>query len=104
MISSEIKRIEGKIVECKNRTYVPLKDETIFTDFDKNILLPVIKFITIYYRDPRDCPYARGNWMIDMTLIDNNVFCYKLPKEMKEEDFMNYCQPLIDEMDKKELK
>lgn len=76
------------------RNTIPEPHENILTYFNFNI--PTISEIAIYLRDPKDCPFRRGNWVIDVCFNDSEVACFKLPKEMEEEQVMHYMKPLLD--------
>ena len=88
-------------VECSNRKEIPLENETIADDFEIEKMAPFIKQVSVYLRDSFECPFGRGNWMIDMRFLDGRLFSIKLPKQMKEDDIKKFVQPLIDILDKK---
>jgi hypothetical protein len=83
-------------VDCFNRDSIPDENETIADDLNFDELVKNIKSMNIYFRYPRDCPFARGNWLIDLQFKDGGLLCLKLPKEMTEEKVHKFCHPLID--------
>ena len=85
-----------KEVKCLNRNDIPKKGETIADDFHLEKLVPNVLEMNVYIRDEDECPFHRGNWMIDIDLIDGTTFAIKLPKEMAEEDVKNFIKPLVD--------
>jgi hypothetical protein len=88
-------RIEN--VKCLNRTTAPPDDANIIDDVGLSAeAISGIITITIYKRLPEDCPFARGNWMIDLKFKDGCTYCVKLPCSMSEEQVKKFCQPLID--------
>src|ERR1700678_2908926 len=87
-------------VNCLNRNTVPPEGETIADDFEIEKMAPLIHDMTIYLRKKEDCPFNRGNWMIDIRLINGALWSLKLPKEMKKAEVMNHVQPLIDSLKK----
>lgn len=80
------------------RTEVPGDGETIATDFDINQMAPDIKEVCMYYRSKEDCPFGRGNLILDITHQDGGIFCIKFPFEMTEQHLMDYIKPLVDEI------
>jgi hypothetical protein len=85
--------MQAKEVDCYVSHSIPTDKENILTDFDFNI--PNIHSVGVYFREPEACPFARGNWLIDIHFIDDTISCIKLPKEMSEEQVMSYIKPLI---------
>lgn len=87
----------GKSVDCI------LIDEESAKNLDITEVYNLDKFpieravgLYVYLRDERDCPFARGNWMIDIVFDDGEIQCIKLPKEITEEQVNKWLQPLID--------
>jgi hypothetical protein len=85
-------QITGENVDCLNRNNVPDKHETIMEVIDK---VDDVISIDIYLRESIDCPFGRGNWLIDVRFKDKSLVCIKLPKEMSQEAVNAYCQPLL---------
>lgn len=79
-------------------TKIPDLSETINDYFNLDMLVPEIHYINYYFRDPRVCPLARDNWILDMRMIDGALLCFKWPKEMTEEQFVNFLKPLLNKM------
>jgi hypothetical protein len=90
--------LHTQAVHCLNRRNVPRPDENIIDDVGlTEEAIKLIDHISIYKRNPEDCPFARGNWMIDMHAEDCHVLlCVKLPLEMSHDAVMHFCQPLLD--------
>lgn len=92
-------------VDCLNRSSIPDKSEDIFTDFpDLRSAVELISRVSCYPRSARDCPFGRGNFMIDIYDMDGNIRCIKLPKEMEESHFFDYVRPLMVACREKDLK
>lgn len=85
-----------KGVDCLVRNTPLDKDENILD----LLLLHDIEVIAIeiHLRNKVDCPFNRGNWIIDLTFKDGSMVCLKLNKDISENDVMNYCKPLIDKI------
>jgi hypothetical protein len=84
-------------VNCCNRLSILEKDESILTDFPGSE--KVIKYLSYYFRSPEDCPFGRGNWIIDLFSERDNqipIICIKLPKEMTKEQVKQFIKPLSD--------
>lgn len=88
-----------KEVNCLNRRTIPSENETISDDVDIEKTIPLVKEMTIYFRDKESCPMNRGNWIVDLHMADNQLCAIKLPKEMQEKDVLKYMQPMIDRLD-----
>lgn len=90
----------GFEVDGQTRPTIPEAGETIeeIVVFDPDVLNS-IKSIKIYQRDKDACPWALGNWIIDIFLFDGKVFCLRLPLEMTKEHVLEYCKPLYDALD-----
>lgn len=93
-------KIIGEKVECSNRYEIPLEGETIADDFKIELMLPHIDTVNYYLRKQEECPFNRGNWIIDIRFIEGNLFCIKLPKEMTEENVIKFIKPLTDLLNK----
>lgn len=83
-------------VDGVNRGTIPKDGETIADDFNLDELLSVVKSIHTYQRDKIACPFARGNWILDLHLVDGKIYSIKLPIEMTENHFIKWCEPLIE--------
>lgn len=90
-------RCELHKVNGVNRQSKPRDDQTIATDFEIDKMIPLIKNIRLYLRQPKDCPFARGNWMIDLYFKDGGIYSIKLPLEMTEKEINDYAKPLIEQ-------
>lgn len=96
MVSWKVKEVKGFV-----RGVIPEKDETIFTDFPElEANANFIDDVKYYYRAVDDCPFARGNWIIDIELF-GNIFALKLPLSMHANDVIRYIKPLRKKLDKK---
>lgn len=90
--------IEIQEVNGVTRQSIPKENETIFTDFNQDLFKKAVD-ITCYYRPKEECPFNRGNWMIDIVTSNEmsfRIMCIRLPKEMTEDQVMKYSKPLID--------
>lgn len=87
--------LTAKMVVGVNRCSIPDENETIEDDFDLKQLKPLIENLVVYTRDKLDCPFGRGNWLINLYLKDNSIYAIKLPKEMSQEHIKKYIQPLL---------
>lgn len=72
--------------------------ENIEDHFKIEELLKIISSLSFYYRDPICCPFARGNWVVDLHFTDGGIYSIKLPKSMSEERIHKYLKPLTDKM------
>lgn len=91
-------KISMQKIDCKVRHAIPPEDKDIteIIAFPIEYLKICLSNIEIYLRSPEDCPYARGNWIIDLIFKDGRVLCIKLPKEMEKSDVLRYCAPLLE--------
>ena len=92
--------IDVKEVHGFNHPDMPIENETIEDSLDIDKLLPIIRCASYYLRSPKDCPLARGNWMLDIEAKDGQMYCFKYPKEMTEERFVEFLQPLLSRLKK----
>ncbi len=90
---------EMRHVDVSVRNSIPKEDETILTD--AHIDMDLIVRMDVYFRKPEDCPFNRGNWVIDIYSPYDQLFCLKLPKEMAKEQVLSYIKPITDELNKK---
>ncbi|HEY2811795.1 MAG TPA: hypothetical protein VGJ00_10465 [Rhabdochlamydiaceae bacterium] len=93
-------QIVGEKVQGYNHSEMPEAGETIADSWDLDILLPMIRSASYYFRSPQDCPFARGNWLLDIRMKDGQLLCFKFPKEMTEKRFIEFLQPLLLKMNK----
>ncbi len=93
--------LEFSLIEVNtlNRKEIPKPDETIEDDLEIDKLVSNIKEMNVYFRDKESCPYKRGNWVIDIILITNQLMCLKYPKEMKRAEFLRFIKPLTTALD-----
>ena len=84
-----------KNVKCMVRDALPKEGENFSTDFKITpYMVSLIIKIDIYFRTAEDCPLNRPNWIIDITLINDQVMCVKLPEKMTLESVEEYISPL----------
>jgi hypothetical protein len=83
-------------VNVFNRKTMPKDGETIADDINFDKLLPIMHSLSYYYRDPEACPFNHGNWILDIQFKDGDIYCFKYPKEMTRERFVEFIQPLLD--------
>lgn len=89
--------ISGKTIDCLNRDEIPNENENIFSEVGGIIeTFPAIDNVNVYERSKEACPFARGNWLIDINYINGSTFCIKLPLKMSLKQVQHYCQPLLD--------
>lgn len=90
--------IQIQEVDC--RVYKKeLKDgETI----DEILKLEQIKAYTekiqIYFRGETQCPFDRGNWIIDLYFKNGQMICLKFSPDIPENRFKEFVKPLTDIM------
>lgn len=89
-------KVTMKQVQCFNRHSIPEEGKTIDDDLNIEDVIKNSKFMDYYFRKPKDCPFGRGNWILDLTLKDGTIISYKYPKEMTEERFLEFLKPLMD--------
>lgn len=94
-------QIMGKSVQCFVAERIPRDDEVISDDLRIDELMKITNSISYYFRDPNDCPFGRGNWILDLHLNDGQTWCFKYPIEMTIEHFLNYLKPLLDRFKEK---
>lgn len=87
--------ITARYVDSKVLNRIPDDNETIEDFIDLNKTMPHVASIAYYFRAPEDCPFARGNWILDLKLKDGNITCFKFPKEMSEDHFLKFLIPLL---------
>lgn len=81
------------------RHTIPSPDENIseILDIDE-ILIIGIKQIIIWPRGKEECPFGRGNWLIDIHFNNEEIYCIKLPLEMDEDKVLDFAKPLIEKL------
>lgn len=79
------------------RRTIPDKSEDISEIVNINHIIDynLLRYVHIYLRSPEECPFARGNWMVEMYSSDENITIIRLPKEMQKEEVIRYCDPLL---------
>jgi|FreactTroBogLake_1042271.scaffolds.fasta_scaffold10853_2 hypothetical protein len=87
-------------VDCFVKKNIPKENETIEDEFNLKGLLKIIQCINHYYRKPEDCPFGRGNWILDIYTKEGSIKCFKYPIKMTEEHFISYLKPLLDKLTK----
>ena len=88
--------IVGYEVQCFNRKNEVKEGEKISDDIDVELLFSIIQSYAYYFRKPEDCPFGRGNWMLDVHTNEGRTISFKYPKEMNEERFIEFIKPLTD--------
>ncbi len=92
-------KTRGMHVPGKARSTIPKEHETILDDFEFNLkkLKQICIGLNIYQRSPEDCPFGRGNWVIDLMDRHNmRGLSIKLPLKMTKAQVDAYCKPLLD--------
>lgn len=87
-------KIEGKQVGGITSHEIPDEDQTIDDAIHLHLIKPHIDHIEYYQRNAEDCPWARGNWIIDIYLLDGNIFCIRLPLSLSIERIKRYLIPV----------
>lgn len=82
---------------------VPEKDVNISHHLDIDKMLLRTKAINYYKREKNECPLGRGNWVLDIIFLDNDLICIKYPLEMTESHFMDFIKPLLDAFNQKRM-
>jgi hypothetical protein len=94
---AELKIME---VEGLTRKDIPKEGETILDDFGINF--DTLIGLHVYYRSPEQCPWGRGNWIIDMSFDNTDkIFCLRLPKDMEKEKVINFVKPVSEILEEK---
>jgi len=88
-------QVIGESVEGFNYKGIPEENETIEDSIDVDKLIRIIYSTSYYLRSPQECPFGRGNWILDIRTKDGQMYCFRYPKEMSEEQFLKYLQPLL---------
>lgn len=83
-----------------NHPNPPVENETIEDSLDIDKLIPIIGSTSYYLRKPQDCPVGRGNWVLDIEDKDGQIYCFKYPKEMSEQRFVEFIQPLLSRLNR----
>ena len=89
-------QIIGQEVHCMNCNVTPEDHETIADYMDIDEVIKHAKDVIWYRREKRDCPFGRGNWIIDLPMKTGEMICAKYPLEMSHEQFLKFIKPLID--------
>jgi hypothetical protein len=91
-------------VDCLNRHEIPKKNETIKTDFPEMFTIPhvleSISEVNVYYMSKDECPFNRGNWIIDIVFGGHHIQCIKLPSSMPKDAVDEFIKPLVDALEK----
>lgn len=87
-------------VSCLVKNSIPDENTTIKDEIDLDSLIPNVKSINYYERKAKDCPFARGNWILDLEFKKGGTLCFKFPLEMKKTAFVAYIQPVLDKFTK----
>lgn len=74
---------------------MPKNNETIEDHMYIDALLENGSSFTYYYREPHDCPFGKGNWILDMIGKDGEITCFRFPKQMTEKRFLKFLHPLL---------
>lgn len=89
--------IAQKVDAC-NRLEIPMENETIETDFPELFTTPdvleSISCVKVYLRTKEECPFNRGNWIIDILFGNEFIQCLKLPLSMHKDSVLKYIEPL----------
>lgn len=77
----------------------PIQDyDDVSVSLDMNLLIQNVKSLTFYFRSPEECPFGRGNWILDIIDKNDALHCYKYPASMTKERFERFLKPLLDRL------
>lgn len=93
--------IYGQNVECVCRAKIPVDNENIGEIVNIQALFKEEFSIHWYHRSAVDCPYGRGNAIIDIELKNGSIFCIKLPLETTKEQILNFIKPISEKLNNK---
>jgi len=90
--------MESKFEKVDSLVYIrPISDEeTIADQLRMSELEKDMRGFSYYLRAPEDCPYNRGNWIVDIEFNDGAAVFLKYPREMTKERFEKFIKPLKD--------
>lgn len=91
----KIKEVSGMVL---NRLLT--ENDSIENDFDIEMMAAVIKDINVYWRNKEECPFRRGNLVVDLILDNDQIFCIKLPYETSRPEIDRYLTPLLQLLEK----
>jgi hypothetical protein len=77
---------------------IPKEGETIADHLHLDALLPNVRCVSYYLRSPQECPFGRGNWLVDIEMCNGQLFCLKYPKEIEQEHFVGYLEPFLSKL------
>ncbi len=90
-------RATSKEVNCLVRNAIPASGETILDDFD-NFSAHRIKKMTVCYRQPEECPFGRGNAVVDLYFTDGELLCLKLPLDTPQDILYAWLKPILNHL------
>jgi hypothetical protein len=91
-------KVKIQKVDGWHQDTIPEENETIEDSIYLDELMTVLKSVSFYLRPARDCPFGRGNWVVDLTLKDDNIICIKYPIEMTDTELRRFLKPLLDRL------
>ena len=89
-------KFAAKEFHCYVSDKIPIDHETIADELNINYLVDMSFRISYYLRSQEDCPFGRGNWIIDFELKNGQLIAFKYPKDISVDDFNKFIKPLID--------
>jgi len=85
----KIMKVNGMV-----RDSIPEPHETIEDDFYLDRIIPVLRDYSVYRRSPEECPFGRGNLVLDMHLKNGEIYAIKFPLSMTRKQLTIYLKPL----------
>lgn len=84
-----IQKVDGIVIHD-----VPTDKIDTWVNFD---VLPFrhIQSIQVYSRSKEECPFNRGNWVVDIIFDDGRIMALKLPLKMSKKQVHIFCEPLM---------
>jgi hypothetical protein len=90
-------------VDGQTLRYMPSEGETIADYLNLDELNKHMEAICVYQRSAEDCPWARGNWILDVRLKNDQLLCWRFPIEMSSKFAKKFFAPIV-ELDKKRMR
>ncbi len=94
----QIQEVDCRVYEVDCHVYKKeLKDgETIDEVLKIEQIKAYVEKIQIYFRDETQCPFGRGNWIIDLYFKNGQMTCLKFSPDITENRFKEFVKPLTD--------
>lgn len=89
-------RVKIKEVNAIKRDTIPAEGETIDQDIHVDQIVKHCNGMNVYQRSKQECPFGRGNWIVDCVHDEEVILCLKLPLEMTKNQLDKFLKPLLD--------